>query len=93
MMSLLLLHAHRGKKIHVTDCEDDLREAFHAFDEDDNGYMPISSFREIIATLAKGNVTGKFTEPEIDDICKLADPTGSDRIDFEAFKQLMMRPY
>ena len=83
----------RARKIHVTDCEDDLREAFHAFDEDDNGYMPISSFREIIATLAKGNVTGKFTEPEIDDICKLADPTGSDRIDFEAFKQLMMRPY
>lgn len=90
MLSLL---ARRAKKIHVTDCEEDLRQAFRAFDEDDNGYMPISSLREIVATLAKGNVTGKFTEPEIDDICQLADPTGSDRIDFETFKQFMMRPF
>lgn len=83
----------RARKIHVTDCEEDLRQAFHAFDEEENGYMPITSLREIVATLAKGNVTGKFTEPEIDDICKLADPTGSDRIDFETFKRFMMRPF
>ena len=87
-----LSRARRAKKIHVTDCEQDLKEAFRAFDEHDNGCMDVSSFREIVSNLARGNVTGKFTDAEVDDIVRLADPDGKGHITFDVFRGVMMRP-
>ena len=54
--------------------------------------MDVSAFQEIVLNLAKGNVTGKFTDAEVDDIVRLADPDGKGHITFEMFRAVMMRP-
>jgi hypothetical protein len=82
---LLVGRAGRARKLLVSDCEPDLKEAFHVFDPHGTGYISTAALREIVTALAQ-----HLSVEEIDEIVGLTDDLNSGHVSFERFEMLMM---
>jgi calmodulin len=69
----------------VSDCEPELREAFHVFDSDNTGFISTASLREMISALAH-----HLTEEEVDEVVRLTDRENRGKVSFDTFASLMM---
>merc|ERR1711976_495805 len=64
---------------------DDLRRAFHLFDEDKNGYICKDELRQILVKTGEHDIS----EAEIDEILKSADTDSNGMICFDEFVAMM----
>jgi len=64
--------------------ESELRDAFRLYDKEKKGYIPVSSFREILRQL-----DDKITENELDEMITEIDTDGSGTVDFDEFMEVM----
>ena len=64
--------------------EQDLRNAFHNFDKDSNGFITRSELKETMKELGQ-----KLNDDEIDQMLKEADINGDSKISFVEFMKLM----
>jgi len=62
----------------------ELKEAFRIYDKAGNGYIPVSSLKEILKELDP-----KLTGDEIDGIIEEIDEDGSGTVDFDEFMEMM----
>jgi len=62
----------------------ELKEAFRIYDKAGNGYIPVSSLKEILKELDP-----KLTSDEIDGIIEEIDEDGSGTVDFDEFMEMM----
>jgi len=62
----------------------ELKEAFRIYDKAGNGYIPVSSLKEILHELDP-----KLTSDEIDGIIEEIDEDGSGTVDFDEFMEMM----
>lgn len=62
----------------------ELKEAFRIYDKAGNGYIPVSSLKEILQELDP-----KLTSDEIDGIIEEIDEDGSGTVDFDEFMAMM----
>lgn len=76
-----------ARKLHVTDCEEELKEAFQVFDDQSRGYIGPGELRLIVASLTEGALSGE----ECDEIVQIACyEDGCDgRVRFDRFAALM----
>ena len=74
-----------ARKMQISDCEEELHDAFHVFDEKDSGFIDVAALREIIAALAE-----HLGEDEIDEVVRMADDDGDGLVSYERFADLMM---
>ena len=72
-----------SRKILVEDVEDELKEAFRIFSNNDDGTITVSALRRIVANLAS-----QLSEGEVDEIIRLYDD-GTGKINFDVFTTLM----
>ncbi|KAG8225741.1 hypothetical protein J437_LFUL012884 [Ladona fulva] len=62
----------------------ELKEAFRLYDKEGNGYIPISSLREILAAL-----DDQLTPDQLDEMIAEIDTDGSGTVDFDEFMEMM----
>jgi len=62
----------------------ELKEAFRIYDKAGNGYIPVSSLKEILHEL-----DSNLTSEEIDGIIEEIDEDGSGTVDFDEFMEMM----
>ena len=75
-----------ARKLQITDCPAELKEAWHAFDDASQGYIWKSQLRTIIAALSP-----QLSEEEVYEICHLASDDAG-RVTFDTFVALMAGP-
>lgn len=64
--------------------EGELREAFRLYDKQNQGFIPTSALRDLLAA-----VDEKLTDEELDEMIAEIDQDGSGTVDFEEFKEMM----
>ena len=77
-----------ARKLQVSDCAEELQEAFHVYDDKQTGFISRYDLREIVAGLADG-----LSAEEVDEIVQIAvksEERWDGRVSFEAFRALMM---
>ena len=67
-----------AKKMQGTDSEDEIKEAFHVFDQDCNGLISASELRHVMVNLGE-----KLTDEEINEMVKDADADGDGQINYQ----------
>ncbi|KAE9621662.1 putative EF-hand domain pair protein [Lupinus albus] len=73
-----------AKKMKDTDSEEELKEAFRAFDKDQNGFISAAELRQI-------TILGeKLTDEEVDKMIREADVDGDGQINYKEFVKVMM---
>ena len=75
-----------ARKLQITDCPAELKEAWHVFDDASQGYIWKSQLRTIIAALSP-----QLSEEEVYEICHLASDDAG-RVTFDTFVALMAGP-
>ncbi|XP_044836073.1 calmodulin-like protein 5 [Mauremys mutica] len=73
-----------ARKMRDTDSEEEIREAFHVFDEDRNGYISVAELQQIMTNLGE-----KLTDEEVDEMIKEADADCDGRVNYKAFVRMM----
>lgn len=76
-----------ARKMHGTDADsanDDIREAFRAFDKDSDGYISAAELRHVMTHLGE-----KLTDKEVDDMLRQADIDGDGKVNYEEFLTMM----
>ncbi|XP_075507643.1 uncharacterized protein LOC142544485 [Primulina tabacum] len=74
-----------AKKMKETDADDDLREAFNLFDQDQNGYISADELQQVM--LRFGEV---LTDEEIVEMIREADLDGDGQVNYDEFVKMMM---
>jgi len=74
-----------AKKIHDTDSEEELRDAFKFFDRDGNQLISAAELRRVMSNLGE-----KLTDEEVDKMIREADIDGDGHINYEEFVRMMM---
>ncbi|XP_023228545.1 calmodulin-like [Centruroides sculpturatus] len=69
-----------SKKMHETDSEQELREAFRVFDKDGDGYISATELRHVMTNLGE-----KLTDEEVEDMIKEADLDGDGVVNYDEF--------
>ncbi|CAL0302534.1 unnamed protein product [Lupinus luteus] len=72
-------------KMRNTDSEEDLKEAFHVFDKDQNGFISAAELHHVITNLGE-----KLTDEEVDEMIREADVDGDGQINYDEFVKVMM---
>ncbi|XP_035874479.1 calmodulin-1-like [Phyllostomus discolor] len=67
-----------------TDSEEEIREAFHVFDKDGNGYISAAELRHVMTNLGE-----KLIDEEIEEMIREADIDGDGQVNYEEFVQMM----
>ena len=70
-----------ARKMKDTDSEEDIMEAFKAFDNDDDGFISAAEFRQVMTNLG---------EELTDKMIREADVDGDGQINYEEFAKMMM---
>ena len=65
---------------------DELREAFHVFDKDSNGFISAAELKQMMDSLGE-----KLTDEEVDEMVRVADMDGDGQVNYEEFVTLMTR--
>ena len=72
-----------AKRLQNADPEEEIREAFHVFDKDGNGYISSAELRHVMTNLGE-----KLTDDEVDEMIREADTDGDGQINYEgAYRQ------
>ncbi len=67
-----------SKKLQGADSSDELKEAFHVFDKDGDGFISAAELRHVMTTLGE-----KLTDEEVDEMMREADGDGDGQVNYE----------
>ena len=81
----LLPFLSRTPAINKQQAEQDLVAAFRVFDSERTGFIPSGEFKHIITSVGE-----KMSERDADELVKEADPSGSGRVDYQAFARKLV---
>ncbi|KAK8661438.1 hypothetical protein V6N13_091042 [Hibiscus sabdariffa] len=73
-----------AKKMKETDAEEELKEAFKVFDNDQNGYISANELRYVMINLGE-----KLTDEEVEQMIKEADLDGDGQVNYDDFVKMM----
>uniref|UniRef100_A0A8D1P5Z6 Calmodulin-like protein 3 n=1 Tax=Sus scrofa TaxID=9823 RepID=A0A8D1P5Z6_PIG len=73
-----------ARKMKDTDSEEEIREAFHVFEKDDNSYISAAELHHVMTNLGE-----KLTDEEVDEMIKEADSDGDGQVDHEELVKMM----
>jgi calmodulin len=65
--------------------EDELREAFHVFDQDQNGFISRDELRHVLQNLGE-----RLSEEELAEMLREADADGDGQINYSEFAKVML---
>ncbi|CAM5086013.1 unnamed protein product [Eretmochelys imbricata] len=74
-----------ARKMRDMDSEEEIREAFRVFDEDEIGYISAAELRHVMTNLGE-----KLTDEEVDEMIKEADADGNGQVNYEEFVRMMV---
>ncbi|KAL2325387.1 hypothetical protein Fmac_024445 [Flemingia macrophylla] len=77
-----------ARKMKQTEAEEELKEAFRLFDQDQDGYI---SPKELLSVMR--NIGEKVTEEELEQMIRVADLDGDGRVNYEEFVRMMAFSY
>lgn len=77
-----------ARKMKDTDSEEEILEAFKAFDKDSNGFISAAELRHVMTRIDK-----KLTDDEVDEMIRQANIDGDGQINYEEFVKMMMAQY
>ncbi|XP_021566870.1 calmodulin-like [Carlito syrichta] len=78
-----------ARKMKDTTSEEEIREAFHVFDKDGNGYMSAAELCHVMMFLTMTNLGEKLTDEDVDKTIREADTDGDSQVNYEVFIQIM----
>jgi len=67
--------------------EEEIRQAFIAFDRDENGFVGAAEIRFVYSQLGE-----EITDEEVDAMIRLADDDGDGQISYEEFREMILAP-
>ncbi|KAI8140106.1 calmodulin-like protein [Fennellomyces sp. T-0311] len=73
----------KGKRLSFYE-DDELKQCFHAFDKNGDGYISLNELEEVMSRLGE-----KLSQQELKDMMDDADTNKDGQIDFKEFKKLM----
>ncbi|KAL9262709.1 Calmodulin-like protein [Drosera capensis] len=73
-----------ARKMQDTDAEEELKEAFQVFDNDQNGYISSNELRQVMINLGE-----KLTAEEAEQMIKEADSDGDGLVNYDDFVKIM----
>ncbi|XP_036076028.1 calmodulin-like [Rousettus aegyptiacus] len=73
-----------ARKMKDIDSEDEIREAYHVFDKDGNGYIRATELHHVMTNLGE-----KLTDEEVDEMIREADIDGDGQVNYKEFVQMM----
>ncbi|WVQ79106.1 calmodulin [Cryptococcus sp. DSM 104549] len=74
-----------ARKMHDTDSEDEIREAFKVFDKNNDGHISAAELKHVMTNLGE-----KLTDAEISEMIREADKDGDGMIDYNEFVTMMI---
>ncbi|KAK3139255.1 hypothetical protein QOZ80_5AG0380290 [Eleusine coracana subsp. coracana] len=74
-----------ARKMRDAGADDELREAFHVFDQDQNGYISRDELRHVLENLGE-----KLSDEELVEMLREADVDGDGQINYNEFAKVMM---
>mmetsp|Transcript_3734 Transcript_3734/g.9655 ORF Transcript_3734/g.9655 Transcript_3734/m.9655 type:complete len:927 (+) Transcript_3734:73-2853(+) len=74
-----------ARKMKDTDAEEDILEAFKAFDSSGDGFVSVDAIRHTMCNLGE-----KLTDDEIDEMMREADVDANGQVNYEEFVKMMM---
>jgi len=78
--SIVKGHSGNERRIYA---DDEVRQAFQAFDLDKNNYIGISELKHVLTLIGE-----RVTDEEVDEMIRLADTDGSGQVSFDGFYRL-----
>ena len=73
-----------ARKMKDADSEEEIREAFTAFEKDANGFISVAQLRHLMT-----NVGEKLTDAEVDEMVRELDVDGDGKVNYEEFVTMM----
>ncbi|BEI85296.1 hypothetical protein CcaverHIS002_0506970 [Cutaneotrichosporon cavernicola] len=74
-----------ARKMHDTDSEEEIREAFKVFDKNNDGHISAAELKHVMTNLGE-----KLSDDEITQMIREADKDGDGMIDYNEFVSMMM---
>ncbi|CAD6570538.1 MAG: N-terminal acetyltransferase A complex catalytic subunit ard1 [Tremellales sp. Tagirdzhanova-0007] len=74
-----------ARKMHDTDSEEEIREAFKVFDKNNDGHISAAELKHVMTNLGE-----KLSDAEISEMIREADKDGDGMIDYNEFVTMMM---
>lgn len=86
-----------ARKMHDTDSEEEIREAFKVFDKNNDGHISAAELKHVMSEFAcpsgtdcPANLGEKLSDDEITQMIREADKDGDGMIDYNEFVTMMM---
>lgn len=73
------------RKMRDAGAEDEMREAFQVFDQDQNGFISLDEFRHVMVNLGE-----RLSDQELSEMLREADIDGDGQINYSEFAKVMM---